>query len=204
MMMKLQTTIFAVLALTGVNLAAEKRLSADDHFRQGEVALELGQIEQARASYAQALTINPQHGNARYRLVSLKNLSAEIKVKLRKKKFAAISVPKIAFEDVPLKEALEAFGVLVEQSSGDTFVPNFVLDDPTSALGKRPITLSLKNVPANVGLKYILSQAGAREVWSEHVVTVRALARASEAAPEVMASPQAEPEPFKWPLQKKK
>ncbi len=202
--MKLPLTILAVFYLSASGLLAEKRISADDYFRQGEAALEVGEIEKARTAYMQALRINPKHGNARYRLVSLKSLSADIKLKMRKKQLAAISIPEITFEDIPLNEALEGLGVLIEKASENNFVPNFVLDDPTGLISNRSVSLRLKSVPANVALQYLLSQAAAREVWSEHVITIRPQGRRSSAAPEPIADPKPKADPFKRPLQRKK
>lgn len=197
-------TILAVLALSASTALAGEKASADDFYRKGEAALNQGNLDAARAAYTQALRINPQHGNARYRLLSLKNLAPEVGIKVRERKLAQIRLPQVNFEGETLTEALEALGVLIEQASDGKFVPNFILEDPDKKVADLPVNLRLRGIPANVALKYVLAQGKARAVWEQHVINVRPLASGSTSAtpPAKMATEPA-PDPFKRPLQKK-
>jgi len=156
--------------------------NANGFFKQGEAALQKGDITAAKAAYSQALKLDPSHGDARYRLLSMKNLSAEARVKVRQNKMAAIKLDEVNFEDLSLAESLETLGAMMGKATNDTFVPNFVVEDPEQKLAGNLVNIKLRKIPANVVLKYVLSQAKAREIWSEHVITVRPLSNASAAS----------------------
>jgi len=165
------------LALASTGLAE----TANDFFKKGETALSKGDIATAKSAYSKALKLDPSHGNARYRLLSMKNLTADARVTLRKNKMASINLEEVNFEDLTLAESLETLGVMLGKASNDTFVPNFVVEDPEQKLNGNLVNIKLRKIPANVALKYVLSQAKARGVWGEHVITVKPLASSSSA-----------------------
>lgn len=151
--------------------------TAEDYFQQGEAALEQGNLATARSAYTQALRLNPQHGNARFRLLSLKDVAGEAKVKIKKRQLAKIRLKQVNFEDTPLREVLQDLGVMIEQASEEEFIPNFVLDDSSSGIADNKINLRLRNIPASAVLDYVLSQGKARAVWSEHAIAIRPMGK---------------------------
>lgn len=157
------------LGLTGLAFSQ----NANDFYLRGEAALKAGNIEEAKASYQAALRLDPNYGNAKFRLLSMRNLSATAKLNARKAQFSSIVLPNVVFEDLTLQESLEALGAMVEKVSQDSFVPNFVINDPSNRIANNTVNLKLRNIPASAALKYVLSQAKAREVWNPHVISIR-------------------------------
>lgn len=168
----MKLTLFLAL-LVGVAPLLAKDPTSEDYFKAGEAALAKNDLETAKKYYAAAIQINPQNGNARYRLLSMKDLNAKARVKLRQDQMAAIKLPIVDFEDFTLAESIEALGIMIEKASAETFVPNFVISDPSNNFGDSKISLKLRNIPASTALNYVLSQAKAKQAWDEHVITIR-------------------------------
>jgi tetratricopeptide (TPR) repeat protein len=163
--------IALTLGLTGLAPAQ----NANDYYARGEAALKAGNIENAKAAYQAALKLEPNHGNAKFRLLSMRNLSATARLKARKSQLASIVLPNVTFENLSLEESLEALGFMIEKASQDSFVPNFIIDDPGQDISKNNVNIRLRNIPASAALNYVLSQAKARVVWDAHVISVRPL-----------------------------
>ncbi|GHC42878.1 hypothetical protein [Roseibacillus persicicus] len=147
--------------------------TAADYYKAAEKELKAGNVEKAKTYYAATLKLDPNHGNAKYRLLSMKTLTAEARIRVRKAKLASITLPNVTFEDLTLEESLEALGAMIEKASDDTFVPNFVVDDPSGNIAKNKVNIRLRNIPASVALKYVLSQAKANDNWDAHVINIR-------------------------------
>lgn len=170
-------TLLLSLALAGSGFA--EKVTANDLFRKGEAALAKGDIASAKTAYAQALQLDPSHGDSKFRLLSMKDLNASARVKVRQDKLASVKLEQVTFEDLTLEESLEALGAMVGKATNNTFDPNFVIEDPERKLASNSVNIKLRNIPASVALKYILSQAKAQDSWDEHVITVRPLANSS-------------------------
>ena len=164
-----------ILALTMSLTGAVFAQNAADHYAKGEAALKAGKIAEAKAAYQAALRLEPNHGNAKFRLLSMRNLSASARLKARKDQLKSVVLPNVTFEDLTLEESLEALSAMIEKASQDSFVPNFVIDDPTQSITKNTVNIRLRNIPASAALKYVLSQAKAREIWNPHVISIRPL-----------------------------
>lgn len=156
--------------------------TAADYYKQGEAALKAGKTDEAKAAYTAALKLEPNHGNAKFRLLSMRNLSANARIKVRQTQLSSIILPVVAFENLTLNESLEDLSALIKKESEDSFIPNFVVDDPTKALSASQVNFQLRNIPASVALKYILNQAKARSTWDAHVINIRPLNAASTKA----------------------
>ncbi len=141
-------------------------------YRQGLAAQNDGDPVAARAAFSKALQKDPNHANARYSLGQLSIDSAAISAKGRAAKFGAVMIPEVKFEDASLREALESLQAKVEKESKDQVAPNFVIEDPKSALANAKITLALKNTPAGAILKYVLEQARAKARYDEHAIVI--------------------------------
>lgn len=176
--------LILTLGLASPILAAPA--TANDYFKAGEAALKKGDIKSAESAYRKALQLDPKHGNANYRLKSMKNLTADARIRVRQEQLKTIKLPNVTFEDLPLEECLEALGVMIEKASDNTYVPNFVLEDTGNAVAKNPVNIRLRNIPASEALKYVLSQSKARATWDAHVINIRPLVPAKAAKPVVV------------------
>lgn len=173
----MKTTLLILLLGTASLLAKEP--TSEDYFKAGEAALAKNDLETAKKYYAAAVKINPQNGNARFRLLSMGELNKQARVKLREQRLAEIKLPVVDFEDFTLQESIEALSVMIEKASEETFIPNFVIADPTGELEGNLVTLKLRNIPASTALTYVLSQAKAQHKVDEHIVRIRPLSAGS-------------------------
>ena len=172
--------LILTLGLASPLLAAPA--TATDYFKAGEAALKKGDVETAEAAYRKALKLDPTHGNSQYRLKTMKNLTADARIRVRKEKLKSIILTNVTFEDLSLEESLETLGAMIEKASEDTFIPNFVLDDPDRLAADNPVNIRLRNIPASVALKYVLSQGKANLSWDAHVINIRPLSSRKAAA----------------------
>lgn len=150
----------------------------DDLYRKGMLAAQEGDAETARSAFSEVLKLQPDHPYARYQLGQLEQSKDQLTATRRKKEIAAVTLPELDFHDAPFSDAIEVLGRMIEEESGadDTgkgLAPNFVVQDPTGALGKRPVSLQLKRIPASVALDYLLDQAGATARFEEHATVIR-------------------------------
>jgi tetratricopeptide (TPR) repeat protein len=151
---------------------------ADEYYKKGMDAVAKGDITGARTAFSETLRLKPDHAYARYQLGKLAENKGELISKRRSNELAAIKVPEVAFEAVTLSEALEALDHLVAEASKkadekSTYSPNFMIRDPKNELGKREVSLRLKNVPAKVAFDYLLEQAGGVARYDEHAIVIR-------------------------------
>ncbi len=89
-------------------------VSANDLFKRGEAALAQGDIERARLAYTQALKLDPTHGNAKYRLLSMRSLTKDARKKVRERKFASINLEAVIFEELTFLLVLPMIQLLLE------------------------------------------------------------------------------------------
>jgi tetratricopeptide (TPR) repeat protein len=154
-------------------LFAEKpKPTADAYFKKGEEFLAEHDVAQAKRYYRAALQLNPKHGNATFRLRSMKKLNENARIALRKQQLEKVKLPMVAFEDLTLAESIEALGVMVEKASDGTFIPNFVISDPSGEIADNTVNLKLRTTSASTVLKYLLAQANAKQSWDAHVISI--------------------------------
>jgi hypothetical protein len=108
----------------------------------------------------------------------------------REKGLARIIVPQVAFSGATVREALDGLALVVARESGNKLETNFVLTDPSGELGKREISLELKDVPANAVLRYVCDLAAASYRFEEHAVVLRPL-KSAPALSTIAAEPAA-------------
>lgn len=171
--MKNALLILFVSAAAAVAQVSPAQL-ADQHYRQGLAAEKAGDPVKALASFEQALKINPNHANARYRLGQVRINSSTIAAKGREAKLGAVMVPKIELDGVTLRETLDYLAIVIERESKGEVTPNFVIHDPTENLAEKKISLTLKNIPTRAVMKYITDQTGAKVRFDEHAVVFTA------------------------------
>jgi len=142
-------------------------------YRQGLAAVQKGDRSGAQKAFEGALRINPNNANARYQLLQLRGTGGRLAAKARELKLQQVKLPVINFDDVTLEEAIQAIDLLVRKETKEAFSPNFVIQDSTGELAKRPISLQLRNIPAHVALKYTLDLARATARYDEHAILIQ-------------------------------
>jgi tetratricopeptide (TPR) repeat protein len=145
---------------------------AEAAYQKGVAAEKAGDGATAQRSYLQALQLNPNHPDARYKVGELKHTVGAISAKGREAKFGQTVIPKIIIDGAPLSEALQALTLALEKAAPDETVPSFIVEDPDKSLDGARISLQLKGVPAKGVLDYILAQSGAKARFDEHAVVI--------------------------------
>jgi Predicted methyltransferase (contains TPR repeat) len=168
-----------LLFLLGGSLLASAQTAspaqqAETFYNKGLAAEKAGDPTTAKAAYAQALQLNPQHANARFKLGEMKHNSGTIAAKGREAKFGQVTIAQIQLEAAPLSEALDALRLAIEKAAPEKAdaAPNFIIEDPDKRLANAKISLQLKGVPAKGVLEYILTQSGAKARYDEHAVVI--------------------------------
>ena len=146
-------------------------------YKTGILAVEDGEIEAARAAFKEILTLDPNHGHARYQLGQLKQNFERVKMARRKALFKSTKLAKVDFHELTLKEALEALNYMSLEVTEKEFSPNFVVQDPKGVLKNVQINLTLNKVPLSAALKYTLEQAGAVARYDSHATIIRPVNR---------------------------
>lgn len=145
---------------------------AQQLYNQGLSLEKAGNIQGAKTAYTQALQLNPQLADARYRLGELKLDRGQLAAKARESKFGSLIIPQMNLDGATVSESLEALRISMEKVSNGEVAPNFVMKDPDKKLEKSSISFQLKAVPAKAILEYILSQGNAKATFDEHAVVI--------------------------------
>jgi hypothetical protein len=141
-------------------------------FAQGVAAEKAGDPAAAEAAFAAALKANPNHAQARFRLGEIKIHGETISKKGREAKFGQTVIPDFQLEGATLRESLDALSMAMEKASNGEETPNFIIEDPGSALANAKVSLQLKAIPARGILDYILTQAHAKARHDEHAIVI--------------------------------
>jgi tetratricopeptide (TPR) repeat protein len=165
-------TFVVACTLVSQALAQSPAQVAQSLYQKGLAAEKAGDPVAAKGFYTDALKADPKNPNARYSLGQLKLTSSSIAAKGREAKFGAVAIPVIQLDGATLKESLDALGMIIEKQSKEEVTPNFVIEDPKGLLTERKISLSLKNMPAQAVMKYLLDQTGAKARYDEHAIVV--------------------------------
>ncbi|GAA5482517.1 tetratricopeptide repeat protein [Haloferula sargassicola] len=167
--------LIAILALAALPAAADE---ANDAYLRGMEAMKNNDAEGAQKAFAETLRLRPDHPYARYQLGRLKQEAPMMSARKKEAQLASVRLPEINFEEAPLSEAVAALNAMIETESGKTLgkenavIPNLMVQDSTGQLGKKEVTLQLKNIPANTVLNYVLDQVGGRIRYDEHATLI--------------------------------
>jgi len=135
--------------------------------------LNAGDYDTAEKYLKAVLKAKPNHGNARFHFMQLKDLRVASLKNTSQKQISKVTIKKIEFEEVPLNEALEGLKILIDQSNGDELpAPNLVIRDPSRKITDKEVTLSLSHIPADKALQYMLDLVGASVSYGQHIITV--------------------------------
>lgn len=183
-MLKLSTTtLLAVLTFSNISMAEQssrqtrlnQKQQVASYYKIAEQAFQAGDKAKTTKALRKALAINPKHGPSYALAIKLKKSGSAFKVKARETQFGSVMLPVVDLQDEPLSEALRILSTLVEEKSNQTVFPNFVIQDKSSTLKDKPITLNMKNVPAKVVLEYLMNMAHASAKFDEYATTIRPL-----------------------------
>jgi len=171
-MMKTLPTLACLVSLLAVPVIAETAPTSESFYRQGIAAERAGDPDAARAAYEQALRLNPNHADARFRLGQVKIRRDAIARQGRQAAFSRVMLPEVRFSEASLREALDALARLVTTGSNEQITPNFVIQDPGDKLKDRTITMQLRNISASAALQYILEESRAQARFDEYAIVI--------------------------------
>lgn len=162
------------VSFAGETLTTEERAQKVEHYYSvAEKAYQSGDLKKTQEALQRSLALNPQHGPSYALAIKTRQNRSKFSIQSRQRELAKVILPVVDFQDTEFRDALRDLGDLIEQTSGDKFIPNFVLVDGNGSVKTKKITLSMKQVPANVVLDYLLKMAGATAKYDQYAITVR-------------------------------
>lgn len=175
-MKKLSTTIVIAIALSMSAHAdpfKEKAAQISALYQKAVKEMHAGKIEDARTNFQKVLQLQPNHGHAKYHLARLDVVGKNFALAQRKKQFKSTKIANVDFHEATLSEVLEHLNQEAQKVSGKEFSPNFIIQDPKGGLKDKEITLSMKNVPLSVVVKYVLEMTAANARFDTHATVIR-------------------------------
>lgn len=144
------------------------------NFNEGVKHYNSGDYAMALAHFELAVRQNPRSPHARSYVIKSKTAMAK---NLGKKntiedQMAKIVLPQINFSDAPIGDVLEYLTARAEEISGGQFAPNFIYKGTPEQRQNTLITLSIRNVPMTVAIKYISQLGRTKFSYEEHAVVV--------------------------------
>jgi hypothetical protein len=189
--MKLSMTpVVMVLALSCSTLVAQDSISkarqsqaqkVNTFYKQAEQAYLDGDVKEAKSALRNVFAIDRNHGPSYALALKLKSSGNVFKTKARQRQLATVILPIIDFDEMPLSYALKTLSTLVEETSKDKVIPNFVIHDKNNTLKDKPITLKMKQVPADVVLSYLMNLSNATAKFDQYAISIKP--RAVRSAP---------------------
>lgn len=179
-----------VLALSCSTLIAQDSISkarqaqvlkAEAFYKQAEQAYIDGDLQGSKSALRNVFAIDRNHGPAYALSLKLKGSGNTFKIKARQRQLAAVILPMVDFDAMPLSDALRTFSKLVEETSKDKVIPNFVIHDSSNTLKDKPVTLNMKQVPANVVLEYLMNLSNSTAKFDQYAIAIKP--RSSRKAP---------------------
>ena len=137
-------------------------------YQQGRAAFYRGDMEKAKALLQQVAAVKPDHFETKAMLAQIATYTKTDAS--AKKTYAAVTIPKIDFNDVTVAEAVQGLTVLGKNASGGKVSPNIILKDPE--MGKKTVTLSLSNIPLTDAIEYVARMAGGRASYDKHAAVI--------------------------------
>ena len=182
--------VVIVLALSCSSLLAQDSISkarqnqaqkVDAFYKQAEQAYQDGDLEGSKSALRNVFAIDRNHAPAYALALKLKGSGNDFKIKARQRQLAAVILPIVDFDAMPLSDALRCLSKLVEETSKDKVIPNFVIHDRSNTLKDKSITLNMKQVPADVVLDYLMNLSNASAKFDQYAISIKP--RGSRPAP---------------------
>ena len=184
------TPVVMVLALSCSTLIAQDSISkarqsqarkVEAFYKQAEQAYQDGDLERSKSALRNVFAIDRNHGPAYALALKLKRSGNEFKIKAGQRQLAAVILPMVDFDRMPLGDALRMLSTLIKETSKDKVIPNFVIHDKSNTLKDKPVTLNMKQVPANVVLDYLMNLSNSTAKVNQHAISIKP--RASRSVP---------------------
>ena len=175
-MKRLKATLLVGLSLATCAHADEFQERANKIaalYNSGLTAVSKGDSAKAKTAFKQVLQLQPGHGPARHQLGRLTLSIKQVLEKQRLARFKTTKLDKLDLNDASLQEALEALNFLSGEATKKKFTPNFVIQDPAGKLANKKVSLTMRNIPLDAALKYVLEQTGSRARFDEHATVIR-------------------------------
>ncbi|MFC4992252.1 hypothetical protein [Rubritalea tangerina] len=186
-----------VLALSSLSTLAQDDVSKarqsksqkiSQYYAQAEQAYADGDVEAAKSALRNVFALDRRHGPSTALALKLRGSGTEFKVKARERQFAAVIVPTVEFDQMPLSDALRNLSKLVEETSKDKVIPNFVIHDSSNTLKDKLVTLNMKQVPANVVLEYLMNLSNATAKFGQYAIEIKPRSVRNAPAPKKVES----------------
>ena len=181
--MKLSMTpVVMVLALSCSTLVGQDSISkarqiqankVEAFYKQAEQAYQNGDRAGAQSALRNVFAIDRNHGPSYALALKLKGSGNDFKIKARQRQLAAVILPIVDLDAMPLDAALRKFSKLVEETSKDKVIPNFVIHAKSNTLKNKPVTLNMKQVPANVVLDYLMNLSSATAKFDQYAIIIK-------------------------------
>lgn len=155
------------------------------YYKQAEKAYSDGDLAGTKSALRNVFAIDRNHGPSYALALKLKGSGSDFKIKARQRQLAAVIIPQVEFDQMPLGDALRNLSTLVEETSKDKVIPNFVIQDASNTLKTVPVTLNMKQVPATVILEYLMNLSNATAKFDQYAITIKP--RTPRAAPKPVA-----------------
>ena len=149
-------------------------------YNQAEKAYRDGDLASAKTALRNVFAIDRNHGPSYALALKMKGSGNDFKIKARQRQLAAVIIPQVEFDQMPLGDALRDLSTLIEETSKDKVIPNFVIQDQSNTLKTIPVTLNMKQVPATVILEYLMNLTNSTAKFDQYAITVKP--RSSRAA----------------------
>lgn len=172
----MKTTILLLLAAVLAAFTPASVRAADDlhvMYEEGRAAFHAGQFDLARERLAYVLSKSPGHLPTQAMLVQIERQIGPDNTMLRKS-YEKIILPRVEFAEVSLEEAVQAVRMLSMKATDNKVAPNVIVKSPEAA--KKPITLSLSQVPLSEVLNYLAQLTGSRLTYDKTAVVISSMA----------------------------
>lgn len=173
------TLVVAALSLPFTSIAEEQLTTqqraqkVEQYYRIAEKAYSDGDLVKTQQALQRSLALNPNHGPSYALAIKTRQNRSKFGIQARKRELSKVILPEIDFKDLPFEDALRDLSDLIDSTSEGVVTPNLVLIDKNNAVKSKPITLSMKQVPATVVLDYVLNIAGATAKYDQYAITIR-------------------------------
>lgn len=172
----MKTTLLLLLAAVLAAFAPSTVRAADDlHvvYEEGRAAFNAGQFDLARERLAYVLSKAPGHLPTQAMLAQIERQIGPDNTLLRKS-YEKVILERVEFAEVTLDEALQAVRMLARKATQDKVSPNVIIKSPD--LAKKPVTLSLSQVPLSEVLNYLAQLTGGRLIYDKTAVVISSVA----------------------------
>lgn len=164
----MKSFLILLFALTSASLAFGQ--SAQELYAQGVRTYSGGDAGAAKALFAQALEIDPNHKGATAFMTRIR--VEEARTGNLERQLSSVIVPSIEFRDVDLTSALDYLPKIAETESNGKVALNLVRAFPSDVGRERKVNLTLSQVPLTEVLRYVAEMTSLKLEYQAHAVVL--------------------------------